>query len=113
MLRLVQAWSAPEIIAPRQRAALFSNALGVLVYLVIALAATFLSEHYGGLQLLYALLFGLAFYFVIGNPQVKLGIDFCDFTGLVLSARVLPSRSDALAVLASIPFDASLEVPRN
>ena len=113
MLRLVQAWSAPEIIAPRQHAAHFSNALGVLVYLVIALAAALPPERYGGLQLLYALLFGLAFYFVIGNPQVKPGIDFCDCTGLMLGARVLPSRSDALAVFASIPFDVSLEPPRN
>ena len=50
---------------------------GTLVCVVIALAATFLSEHYGGPQLLYALLIGLAFHFLCRNPRVRPGVDFC------------------------------------
>ena len=37
---------------------------GVLVSLIIAVAATFLSEHYGGPVMLFALLLGMAFYFL-------------------------------------------------
>jgi hypothetical protein len=36
---------------------------GVLVSLIIAVAATFLSEHYGGPVMLFALLLGMAFFF--------------------------------------------------
>lgn len=50
---------------------------GVSVCVVIALAATFMAEHHGGPQLLYALLMGLALHFMHGNPQAKKGIDFC------------------------------------
>lgn len=65
---------------------------GVLVCSVIALAATFLSEHYGGPQLLYALLIGLAFHFLHGNPQTKKGIDFCGRTILRLGVALLGAR---------------------
>lgn len=65
---------------------------GVLVCSVIALAATFLSEHYGGPQLLYALLIGLAFHFIHGHPQVKKGIDFCGRTALRLGVALLGAR---------------------
>ena len=37
---------------------------GVLVSLIVAVAATFLSEHYGGPVMLFALLLGVAFYFL-------------------------------------------------
>ena len=37
---------------------------GVLVSVIIAVAATFLSEHYGGPVMLFALLLGMAFYFL-------------------------------------------------
>src|SRR5262249_22958237 len=45
-------------------AALQTNFPGVLVSLIIAVAATFLSEHYGGPVMLFALLLGMAFYFL-------------------------------------------------
>ena len=55
----------------------FSNAVGyfpgIVVCGAIALAATFVSEHYGGPQLLYALLMGLAFHFLNGNPMAAKG----------------------------------------
>jgi uncharacterized integral membrane protein (TIGR00698 family) len=65
---------------------------GVLVCVVIALAATFLSDHYGGPQLLYALFIGLAFHFLLANPQVKPGIDFCGRTVLRLGVALLGAR---------------------
>lgn len=69
-----------------------SRAPGVLVCVVIALAATFLSEHFGGPQLLYALLVGLAFHFIHGNPQSKPGVDFCGRTLLRIGVALLGAR---------------------
>jgi len=65
---------------------------GVLVCGVIALASTFLSEHYGGPQLLYALLIGLAFHFIHGNSQAKPGIEFCGRTVLRFGVALLGVR---------------------
>lgn len=65
---------------------------GTLVCVVIALAATFLAEHYGGPQLLYALLIGLAFHFLMGHPKVKPGIDFCGRTVLRFGVALLGAR---------------------
>jgi uncharacterized integral membrane protein (TIGR00698 family) len=65
---------------------------GVLVCGVIALASTFLSEHYGGPQLLYALLIGLAFHFIHGHPQAKPGIEFCGRTVLRVGVALLGVR---------------------
>lgn len=68
------------------------HAPGVLVCGVIALAATFLSEHSGGPQLLYALLLGLSFHFLMKNPQVKPGIDFCGRSVLRMGVALLGAR---------------------
>lgn len=65
---------------------------GVLVCLVIALAATFISEHYGGPQLLYALLIGLAFHFLNSHPQAVKGINFCGRTVLRFGVALLGAR---------------------
>lgn len=65
---------------------------GTLVCVVIALAATFLSEHYGGPQLLYALLIGLAFHFLCGNPRVRPGVDFCGRSLLRIGVALLGVR---------------------
>lgn len=73
-----------------QRARLLAP--GVLVCGVIALSSTFLSEHYGGPQLLYALLIGLAFHFIHGNPQAKAGIEFCGRTVLRVGVALLGVR---------------------
>ncbi len=43
----------------------------------IALSATFISNSYGGPQLLYALFFGLAFHFLAKDPTAQPGIEFC------------------------------------
>ena len=65
---------------------------GTLVCVVIALAATCLAEHYGGPQLLYALLIGLSFHFLVKNPQVGPGIGFCGRTVLRLGVALLGAR---------------------
>ena len=49
---------------------------GVLVSLIIAVAATFLSEHYGGPVMLFALLLGMAFYFLSQEGPCVAGIEF-------------------------------------
>lgn len=74
------------------RAGLASYFPGVLVCLVIALAATFVSEHYGGPQLLYALLIGLAFHFLNGHPKAAKGINFCGRTVLRVGVALLGAR---------------------
>lgn len=76
---------------------------GLLLCVVIALAATFVSEHYGGPQLLYALLMGLAFHFLNGNPKAAKGINFCGRTVLrcgvaLLGARITFSQVSMLGV---------------
>jgi uncharacterized integral membrane protein (TIGR00698 family) len=86
---------------------------GVLLCTMIALAATFLAEHYGGPQLLYALLIGLSFHFMMKNPQVKPGVDLCGRTILRLGVALLGARitlsqvaqlgwSSALLIMAAV-----------
>jgi uncharacterized integral membrane protein (TIGR00698 family) len=65
---------------------------GVLLCAMIALASTFLAEHYGGPQLLYALLIGLSFHFMMKNAQVKPGVDWCGRTVLRLGVALLGAR---------------------
>lgn len=65
---------------------------GTIVCVTIAFAATFLSQHYGGPQLLYALLIGLAFHFLHGNAQISAGIDFCARTLLRAGVALLGAR---------------------
>lgn len=65
---------------------------GFMVCGLIALAATFVSEHYGGPQLIYALLMGLAFHFLYGNPQISAGVDFCGRTLLRVGVALLGVR---------------------
>ena len=50
---------------------------GLIVCISIALATHFLSQNYGGPQLLYALLIGLSLNVVYEKESIKPGIDFC------------------------------------
>ena len=96
---------------------------GLLTALTIALGVTFLAEHYGGPQLLYALLFGIAFNFLANDPKTGPGIDFAArqvlrFGVALLGARVTLEQIAALGVapilmvvvgvLATIAFGAWL-----
>lgn len=65
---------------------------GALICAVIALSATFLSEHYGGPQLLYALLIGLSLHFLSLQDSTAIGIDFCARTVLRLGVALLGIR---------------------
>lgn len=74
---------------------------GLLVSIVVALAATFLSEHYGGPVMLFALLLGIAFNFLSADAPCKPGIDFASRTVLRFGVALLGARitvSDALTL---------------
>lgn len=49
---------------------------GLMLAIVVAVAATFVSDHYGGPKFLYALLLGVAFHFLSDNERCKSGIEF-------------------------------------
>ncbi|MBA3593343.1 MAG: putative sulfate exporter family transporter [Pseudomonadota bacterium] len=83
---------SPGRVIGRWRTQIGAHFPGVLVCGVIALAATFVSEHYGGPQLLYALLIGLAFHFLNGDPRVVQGINFCGRTVLRVGVALLGAR---------------------
>lgn len=86
--RLIAAQSSPG----RMLATCHALLPGMLVCAVIALSAAFLSEHYGGPRLLYALLLGLAFHFLSGLPRVSAGVDFCSRTLLRAGVALLGVR---------------------
>lgn len=74
--------------------------VGLLTVGVLALAASFLSEHYGGPQLLYALLFGMALNYLSETPATREGIDFASTTVLRAGVAMLGARI-TLAQVAS------------
>lgn len=85
--------SASLALSPLGRlTSLRGHAPGVLVCAVIALAATFLAEHHGGPQLLYALLLGLAMHFLAANERLAPGLAFCSRTALRLGVALLGAR---------------------
>ena len=65
---------------------------GLLVCLTIALASTFVSDHYGGPTLLYALLFGIAFHFLSEEGRCVPGIDVAARAVLRLGVALLGAR---------------------
>ena len=65
---------------------------GVLIGSLFALSATFLSEHYGGPQLLYALLIGLSLHFLAQQGSNSVGIQFCARTVLRFGVALLGIR---------------------
>jgi len=96
---------------------------GLLTVLMVALAATFLSEHYGGPQLLYALLFGMALNFLAETPATRAGVGLASSGVLrigvaLLGARITLSQVEAtgwrtaalvvFCVIATIGFGAWL-----
>lgn len=65
---------------------------GVSVCVVLALAASFLSEHHGGPSLLYALLLGLSFNFLAAHQPLMPGIATCARTALRAGVALLGAR---------------------
>jgi len=65
---------------------------GLITAVVIALAATFVSEHYGGPQFLYALFFGISLNFLADDPRTRPGVEFAARTLLRLGVALLGAR---------------------
>src|SRR5215472_14580456 len=65
---------------------------GVLVSLTIAIAATFLSEHYGGPVMLFALLLGMALYFLSQEGPCAAGIEFASKRVLRVAVGLLGAQ---------------------
>lgn len=71
---------------------------------VMAMAATSVSSMYGGPQMLYALLMGMAFHYLIKEVQTRPGIEFCSRNVLRLGVGLLGARitADQIASLGWI-----------
>jgi uncharacterized integral membrane protein (TIGR00698 family) len=65
---------------------------GVLASLIIAIAATFLSEHYGGPVMLFALLLGMAFYFLSQEGRCVAGIELASKRVLRIAVGLLGAQ---------------------
>ncbi len=65
---------------------------GVLICITIALATTFIADHYGGPTLLYALLFGMSLHFLSEEGRCVAGIEFAARTILRLGVALLGAR---------------------
>lgn len=65
---------------------------GVMFSLLVAIAASFISEHYGAPVMLMALLLGIAFHFMGDVPRSAPGIDFAARTLLKLGVGLLGAR---------------------
>ena len=65
---------------------------GVAVVVAVAIAAQFLSDHYGAPAMLMALLLGIAFHFLSEEGRCKPGIDLCARTVLRLGVALLGMR---------------------
>lgn len=79
---------------------------GLLTAITIALAATFVSEHQGGPQLLYALFFGMAFNFAANGEKVKAGIEFTSRQVLRFGVALLGARitAEQISGLGMVPI---------
>jgi len=74
---------------------------GLLSMAMVGLAATFLAEHYGGPQLLYALLFGMSLNFLAETPATQPGIDLAARTVLRCGVALLGARITLAQLLAT------------
>jgi uncharacterized integral membrane protein (TIGR00698 family) len=83
---------------------------GLLVSLVIAVAATFLSEHYGGPVMLFALLLGMAFHFLSQEGRCVEGIGVASRTVLRVGVALLGARITVEQILALGPVPVAIIV---
>ena len=86
------------------RAGLHAIYPGLLVAFTVALASTWLSQHYGAPVMLFALLFGMAFHFLHEEGRCIAGIEFASRTVLrvgvaLLGARITASQMVSLGVV--------------
>jgi uncharacterized integral membrane protein (TIGR00698 family) len=85
-------------------AALKTVAPGFFVSLLIAVAATFLSDHYGAPVMLMALLLGIAFHFLTEEGRCVEGIAFTSRTVLRIGVGLLGARI-SVDLLVDLGFD--------
>jgi uncharacterized integral membrane protein (TIGR00698 family) len=78
---------------------------GTLAALIIGLASTFLSDHYGAPVMLFALLIGMAFHFLHEEGRCVAGIEFASRNVLRLGVALLGARItfDQIAQLGTGP----------
>jgi uncharacterized integral membrane protein (TIGR00698 family) len=76
---------------------------GLLVAVTIALASTWLSQHYGAPVMLFGLLFGMAFHFLHEDGRCVAGIEFASRTVLRFGVGLLGLRVTATQI-ASLGF---------
>lgn len=76
----------------KARATIDAVSVGVLLTVTIAMAAMFVSEHYGGPVMLYALLLGIAFNFLGEEQRFEPGIGFSARTVLRIGVACLGLR---------------------
>lgn len=79
---------------------------GLITAIVIAMAATFVSDHYGGPTLLFALLIGMALHFLSKEAASAPGINFASKAVLRLGVALLGARigTDQIAELGLSPI---------
>lgn len=77
---------------PRARNWMLLHRGGIVLAITIALASSFLAEHYGAPAMLFALLIGMAFNFMADGPQTAEGISFCSRTLLRYGVALLGLR---------------------
>jgi uncharacterized integral membrane protein (TIGR00698 family) len=79
---------------------------GLMTCIVIAMASTFVSEHYGGPTLLFALLIGMALHFLSKDAVSGPGINFAGKFVLRLGVALLGARISAgqIAELGFVPI---------
>lgn len=65
---------------------------GLMICITIALATTFIAEHYGGPTLLYALLFGMSLHFLSEEGRCLAGVEFSARTILRVGVALLGVR---------------------
>lgn len=91
--------SVPPGFLRRQLAPLSEIFPGLLVALLVAFAASFLSEHYGGPVMLFALLLGMPLYFLSQEGRCAAGIQVGARQVLRVGVALLGARITADAIL--------------
>lgn len=65
---------------------------GLIICVIVGLSASYLSDHYGGASLLYALLLGVSLNFLSSHNSLAPGIEFTSRTLLRLGVALLGAR---------------------
>lgn len=91
----IETGDAPPPHGPLSRQAkawFLANRGGIALATTIALASSFLAEHYGAPAMLFALLLGMAFNFLSEHPNASAGTAFCSKTLLRIGVALLGLR---------------------